>query len=382
MGVETQQAEGGRSAAGPRSPESYPRRVLVTVSGLTPQIITETLYALAVREPAFVPTEVRVITTEAGRKRFVANIEQFRAFFREYELPVPRCDAGDVLVVAGPDGRATDVRTPEDNEHVGNLILQTVLELTADPDCAVHASIAGGRKTMGFYLGYLMSMFGREQDRISHVLVHEDVESLPGFFYPPRDGRALVTADGRSVVVDRGSVLLSEIPFIRHRSGFSDEDLRRGGMTFQQAVERAQRSVHGTHLVIDVAARRVLAGGVEVPLEASPFAFLVWAAEARLTGVEALRYSDAPRALLGWYRRALRRGEMAKFEETQRALRHGFGEDDFRYRVHTVNRAFRRVLGAGRSRDYELKLLRKGSGRYSLSLGAEDITLRLGEGEA
>ena len=41
-------------------PESFRRRILVTVAGLTPQIITETLYALVTREPAFVPTEVIV----------------------------------------------------------------------------------------------------------------------------------------------------------------------------------------------------------------------------------------------------------------------------------------------------------------------------------
>ncbi len=38
---------------------SFPRRVLLAVSGLTPQIITETLYALAADEHApFVPTEL------------------------------------------------------------------------------------------------------------------------------------------------------------------------------------------------------------------------------------------------------------------------------------------------------------------------------------
>jgi CRISPR-associated protein (TIGR02584 family) len=59
-----------------------------------------------------------------------------------------------------------------------------VRELTADPDCAIHASIAGGRKTMGFYLGYALSLFGRPQDRLSHVLVSSPFESNQNFFYP------------------------------------------------------------------------------------------------------------------------------------------------------------------------------------------------------
>jgi hypothetical protein len=37
----------------------YPRRILLAVTGLTPQVITETLYALAIqRQPAFIPTDI------------------------------------------------------------------------------------------------------------------------------------------------------------------------------------------------------------------------------------------------------------------------------------------------------------------------------------
>ena len=48
-------------------PESFERRLLVAVCGLSPQILTETLYALAVkRSPAFIPTEVHLLTTREG----------------------------------------------------------------------------------------------------------------------------------------------------------------------------------------------------------------------------------------------------------------------------------------------------------------------------
>jgi hypothetical protein len=48
------------------NPASFQRRVLLAVSGLTPQIVTETLYALAADEHApFVPTEVHLITSAA-----------------------------------------------------------------------------------------------------------------------------------------------------------------------------------------------------------------------------------------------------------------------------------------------------------------------------
>ncbi|MCL2345013.1 MAG: hypothetical protein FWC58_04070 [Desulfobulbus sp.] len=46
----------------------YPRRILLTVTGMTPQIVTETLYALIHPQPpaaAFVPTEIHLITTSS-----------------------------------------------------------------------------------------------------------------------------------------------------------------------------------------------------------------------------------------------------------------------------------------------------------------------------
>jgi CRISPR-associated protein (TIGR02584 family) len=50
-----------------RQPHAYPRRILLAVIGMTQQILTETLYTLAVdSDPAFVPTEIHLITTAQG----------------------------------------------------------------------------------------------------------------------------------------------------------------------------------------------------------------------------------------------------------------------------------------------------------------------------
>ncbi|HKM71076.1 MAG TPA: hypothetical protein VJX94_13665 [Stellaceae bacterium] len=62
--------DGARRPAGRRGmtePASYPRCILLAVTGLSPQIVTETLYALAVTgSPAWAPTEIRIITTRRG----------------------------------------------------------------------------------------------------------------------------------------------------------------------------------------------------------------------------------------------------------------------------------------------------------------------------
>jgi CRISPR-associated protein (TIGR02584 family) len=58
-----------------REPHAYPRRILLATSGLTPQILTETLYALAVAAvPAFVPNEIHVVTTGEGRHRLMLTL--------------------------------------------------------------------------------------------------------------------------------------------------------------------------------------------------------------------------------------------------------------------------------------------------------------------
>ena len=56
-------------------PSQYPTRKLIAVSGMSPQIVTETLYALVTRtEDPFIPTEIHVVTTEEGANNAELNL--------------------------------------------------------------------------------------------------------------------------------------------------------------------------------------------------------------------------------------------------------------------------------------------------------------------
>lgn len=58
------------AAPGNTRPAGYSRRILLAFSGLSPQIVTETIYALAAQADApFIPTEVHLITTCEGANR-------------------------------------------------------------------------------------------------------------------------------------------------------------------------------------------------------------------------------------------------------------------------------------------------------------------------
>ena len=67
-----------------------PRRLLVAVVGMSPQVVTETIWAL-IKERRFCPDEVRLITTCNGRNRALRDLldpaeGRFHAFCRDYGL--------------------------------------------------------------------------------------------------------------------------------------------------------------------------------------------------------------------------------------------------------------------------------------------------------
>jgi hypothetical protein len=58
-----------KAAPHPDEPAAYPRRILLAVTGLTPQILAETLYVLALDRRMWVPTGIRIITALKGAER-------------------------------------------------------------------------------------------------------------------------------------------------------------------------------------------------------------------------------------------------------------------------------------------------------------------------
>ena len=98
---------------GMTDPGAHPRRILLAVTGLTPQVVTETLYALAVKgNPAWVPTEIRIITTRQGVEKAQRTLLSdhpgwFRRLCADYRLPGIAFGAEDIRIIGGPDGLDT-----------------------------------------------------------------------------------------------------------------------------------------------------------------------------------------------------------------------------------------------------------------------------------
>ena len=274
----------------PRVPSSYPRRVLLAVSGLSPQIVTETVYALTqAQTPAWVPTEIHLLTTTEGANRarlslFSNDLGWFHRLCADYGLSGIRFDASHIHVLQNASGQPMDdIRTVEDNSAAADAITAKVRELSADEHCALHVSIAGGRKSMGFYVGYALSLYGRAQDRLSHVLVSEPFEQTLDFFYPTPQSRVLKRADGRMADTKDAQVTLAHIPFVSLRHGLP-EALLEGNASFNETVEAARFALAPAALHLHLGERYIVAAGKKVKLAPDSLAMLALFARRKLAG--------------------------------------------------------------------------------------------------
>lgn len=337
----------------PMTPAAFPRRILLAVTGLTPQIVTETLYALAVaRDEPWVPTEVRLLTTAEGAERarlalLDPQVGQFLALCREYGLPDIAFTPEDIVPIRDAQGRPlADIRTPEDNTLAADALLAEVRELCADETCALHVSIAGGRKTMGFFLGYALSIFGRPQDRLSHVLVNEPFESLRDFFFPPATPRLLHTRDDRPAHTSDARVMLAEIPFVRLREGLPREALAHGA-PFAALVAAAQEAIEPPALHFDFRTAEVRCGSQALRLPPALFAWFAFLAECRVKGLGKegfVRDSDiGAERYLALYARMVGR-DHPNLETARRVMKNGLDDAQFQQKRTKINRALDAAL--------------------------------------
>lgn len=335
------------------TPPTFSRRILLAVTGLTPQIVTETLYALAVAQAEpWIPTEIRLITTTVGAQRaedslLDAKDGQFHALCRDYGLTGIAFPAENIFVIRDAYGSLlTDIRTPEDNTLAADTLLAEVRLLCADESTQLHVSIAGGRKTMGFFLGYALSLFGRPQDRLSHVLVNEPFESSRDFYFPPREARVLHTPAGRPIHTADARVMLAEIPFVRLRDGLPREALSHG-TPFASLVSTAQQALDPPALRFDLRKMQLWCGGKSISLPPTLFAWYAWLAECRVAGrgdVGFVRHSDAsPDRYLEIYEGVVGRNHPS-VERARKSMEQGFEPTQFEQKRSKINRCLASAL--------------------------------------
>jgi CRISPR-associated protein (TIGR02584 family) len=364
------------------------RRHLLCITGLTPQVVTETLFALYREDPAQLPTDIHVLSTDDGiaRARLTLLSDQpgwFHRLCADYRLPPMRFGPESLHVLHNGDGQPlSDIRDGFDNTTAADMVTEWIRRLTADDVDHVHVSLAGGRKTLGFFAGYALSLFGRSQDRLTHVLVNAPYESHPGFFYPtpysdiiygqPPDPRPL---DCRDAIVT-----LAEIPFVRLRHGLP-ASLLSGRATFSNTVQAAQQSLGPPRLEIDADGGQVRAAGVPVELAPAELAFYIWLALRAAAGQppvpcppDGVPSAEYATAFLAAYRSVV--GTLGDDDRVIQGLRQGMDKNYFERRKSRVNRALSDALGNDGATYRVQGFGRRPRTAYGLGLAAGQILVK------
>ena len=271
-----------------RLPDPCGQTILLAVTGMSPAVLTETVWALANENPPVIPERVVVITTIAGRQAIERELltpakqdaqsperrlqpaassgncslplsPEAPALWQELRLAILGPDAAkqELLIlepprlVEAPNPRTgqtdwlEDLRTPAENNATANFLLHELRRWTEAPDTRLVVSIAGGRKTMGALLYACVSLLGRETDRLTHVLVNDpfdDPRLSPKFYFPRQRRQQLQTADGRQCQPADARIDLADIPFVPFRNLF-ERDLIRKPSSFIELVQRCRLKV-------------------------------------------------------------------------------------------------------------------------------------------
>jgi len=222
------------------------KEILIFIIGSTPHIITETISVLAKKEPPIYPSEVYIVTTTKGKEiAEKALIEGgiLESLCKEYKIPTIPLTKDSFIIPEDSSGTPLeDIKNEIENQIIGDAITNLIKDKTSDSASRLHCSLAGGRKTMSFYLGAAMQLFARPWDKLYHVLVTPEFESNPNFFYKPVKDKNIECRlpDGsiRQLNTKNANIYLAELPYIRLSNKIS---LHEKG--FKELVEEGQKEI-------------------------------------------------------------------------------------------------------------------------------------------
>ena len=219
------------------SQEQSNRTILVAGMGTSPAVLTETVWALAHQKQPVVPDEIVVITTKLGKESLRKAImsgelsvwERLKAALRKEKIAIDgKLVFGDTSIRVIPDEKGNeivDLRTGADNLRAADFMLGELRKYTEDTETTILCSIAGGRKTMSALLFSCMSLLGREQDKVYHVLLPPVFEQgvEPPFFFPEPGVTYTAKATGKKYKANKVQSELFEVPFVRMRGWYQEK---------------------------------------------------------------------------------------------------------------------------------------------------------------
>lgn len=265
------------------------KTVLIILCGMTPAVITETVYTLWHESAATVPDEVIVITTTTGAqciKHELLDSGLWQRLRSELGLNEHKIRFGSAshyikIIPSGHDDNidAGDIVSSSDNARAADFMLGVLRQFTENPDTSIVFSIAGGRKTMSALGALCMSLLGRDHDRLCHILVNppfDDPRLEPKFYWPSAATPTHRTPAGSTVQAGAAELSFCEIPFVCLRNLFQEKLSRLPG-SYSDTVMLANNTLEALKLpdlVLTPARRECLIGEIAIPL--SPIEYLLY----------------------------------------------------------------------------------------------------------
>ncbi len=268
---------------------------LLGMVGMSPAIITETVWALAQQPKPQIPSRIIVITTARGRQEIERSLftplPRFQLRTAWQVLREALANSGqdlknklrfgltgdDIRIITQQDSATglshelTDIRTLQENDAAADFILEQVRGIVQNPDVDLVGSVAGGRKTMGALLYGSMTLAARETDRLTHVLVSEPFETLREFYFPAQPGGAIATPSGEPQDPATARIELADISFVPLRNLFLKDLLRPVG-NFRALVDLCRSGIRrrvGEDLRVEISLRRTVLAVNGVTLDTS-----------------------------------------------------------------------------------------------------------------
>ena len=271
------------------------RTVLITSMGMSPSVLTETVWSLAHQASPVIPDEIVVIMAKNAADKLRNELleganpawQRLLASLRKEKLEVDgKLAFGVASIHIIPDAKGNemwDLRSSDDNLIAADFMLRQIRQYTETPDTELVVSIAGGRKTMSALLFSCMTLLGRDCDRIVHVLLPQELEggSEPHFYFPEKGIVYTSTRSGKKIKSDKLRSELFEVPFVRMR-GWYNEKFKTNPPTYLSLVKKVQQfsppAAVYQRLEIDFDASgyiRVLPERTDVKLSAPAFLLMV-----------------------------------------------------------------------------------------------------------
>jgi CRISPR-associated protein (TIGR02584 family) len=274
------------------------KNILLFSTGLSPQVVTESIYYhTQIRKPSLTIDAIHIITDAKCKSLVIKELlpdnngwlhklaDDYQIDPIEVALPLENIH----LLKDNSGNPLMDLLTAAENQAAVKTVFNLIRDLTSGDQTRLIASVAGGRKTMSVIVGQAMQFYAREQDLLTHVIVEDCIIGAKDFFYPTPISQKM-KIKGKIVDYHDVKINLDEIPFIRLRPILGNFLMESTKTSLMSLVKSAQRQIEDmlnpVKINIDQNAKQLSISGVVVKLPAKSLAIYTLLLKLRMTKYE------------------------------------------------------------------------------------------------